>query len=249
MPLTIQMFSANSPVAAHPSVTVSVPAGYKIIGGGAFDHYAEPGNMLTASYPQTATSWFAAGKDHEVSDPASITAYALALYDPNNEWDVTIKSNTSLKVEHPEADVALTPGYVMTGGGAWVDYQGAGNLLTASFPVGDSGWQAKSKDHDVRDPAQITAYVIGIKHRLGVIKPTHSITSATGPVAAHPTAQVAVTSGFTLCGGGAIDNWQGDGNLLTAIYPQGSNWMAAGKDHIHSDPASITVYAIGVKAL
>jgi hypothetical protein len=248
--ITISIFTQTSAVAAHPSTSVTVPAGFKMLGGGAFDHYSEPGNMLTASYPQSSQTWFVAGKDHEQSSPASITAFALAISDPNDEWDVVIDQNTSpIKLPHPQAVATLRPGYVMTGGGAFVDYHGAGNLLTASYPSSDSTWQANSKDHDVSDPSQITAYVIGIKHRTILHRVQHNIASFTGATAPHPTAQVQVTAGFTMCGGGASDNWTGDGNLLTASYPQTPFWMAAGKDHIHSDPSTITAYVIGIKEL
>jgi vibriolysin len=249
MALTIQLFTQTSASAQHPTTTLTVPSGYKILGGGAFDHYSEPGNLLTASYPLSPTQWFVAGKDHESASPATITAYAFGLLDPNNEWDVVVDSNTSLKLPHPEAIARLRAGYVMTGGGAFVNYSGAGNLLTASYPDSESSWRARSKDHDTPDPSQITAYVIGIKHNQLLHRAQHSITNATGASASHPTAQVQVAAGYTLCGGGAIDNYTGDGNLLTASYPNGSLWMAAGKDHEHPDPSSITAYAIGIQQL
>jgi vibriolysin len=249
MALTVQLFTAESTVEAHPTVTVTVPAGYKILGGGAFDHWVGRGNLLTASYPQTSQTWYVAGKDHEDPSPAAITAYALALYDPTDEWDVVTQQRTSLRLPHPQAEANLPAGYVLTGGGAWVDYHGQGNLLTASFPVGDSNWQARSKDHDLGDPAQITAYAIGIRHRRLLHRVQHNIASATGASAQHPTAQVALAAGYTMSGGGAIDNWDGAGNLLTASYPQGSNWVAAGKDHKKASPSTITAYVIGIQRL
>src|SRR5215813_3149380 len=163
MALTIQLFTATSGVAPHPSVEVSVPPGYKIVGGGAFDHWSGAGNLLTASFPKSTNTWAVAGKDHEIPSPASITAFALALHDPNNEWDVLIKRETSDPAPHPTAVAILPDGYVLTGGGAFVDWHGAGNLLTASFPNSDRSWEARSKDHDVSDPAAITAFAIGIK--------------------------------------------------------------------------------------
>jgi hypothetical protein len=248
MALNIQLFTQTSAVAQHPSVTLTVPAGFKILGGGALDHYSEPGNMLTASYPLSLQQWFAAGKDQEQASPATITAFAFAVQDPNNEWDVAIDQNTSDKRPHPQAIARLRSGYVMTGGGAFADYgSGAGSLLTASYPDSDSSWQARSKDHDISDPAQLTAYVIGIKHNQIAHRAQHSITSFAGSQAQHPTAQVQVAAGFTLCGGGALDNYSGNGNLLTAIFPQGPFWMAAGKDHEHADPSTITAYAIGIQ--
>jgi hypothetical protein len=248
--LTIQLFTQTSASAQHPSTTLTVPQGFKIIGGGALDHYSEPGNMLTASYPITPTQWFVAGKDQEQASPATVTAFAFGLLDPNNEWDVVIDSVTSpIKLPHPQATARLRVGYVMTGGGAFANYTGAGSLLTASYPDSDSTWHAQSKDHDIKDPSVITAYVIGIKHNQLLHRAEHSITSFAGATAAHPTSQVQVAAGYTLCGGGAIDNYTGDGNLLTASYPNGPYWMAAGKDHIHSDPSSITVYAVGIRQL
>jgi hypothetical protein len=34
--------------------------------------------------------------------------------------------------------------------------------------------------------------------------------------------------------------------MLTASYPNGPSWLAAGKDHIDPDPESITVYVVGL---
>jgi hypothetical protein len=247
MTLNVQLFTATSGSMAHPSVELTLPAGYKIIGGGAFDHWSGSGNLLTASYPKSLNTWAVAGKDHELSSPAPITAYAIALYDPNNEWDVTIKQQTSDPAPHPTQVAVLPPGYVLTGGGAFVNWHGAGNLLTASFPSSDNSWEARSKDHDISDPAQITAYAIGIRPRTTANHVKHIIKSAKGAVAAHPSATVCLDPGWTLSGGGALDQWTGAGNLLTASYPNGTCWNAAGKDHVDPSPAAITAYVIGIQ--
>jgi len=247
MALPIQLFSATSGVTAHPSVQVTVPAGFKILGGGAFDHWTGAGSLLTASFPLNQNTWFAAGKDHEISAQASISAYAIALHDPNNEWDVTFKLETSSPTAHPQALAVLPDGFVLTGGGAFVNWHGAGNLLTASFPNSDNSWEARSKDHDISDPSQITAYAIGIRPKPGKKRLSHLIKSATGAVAAHPNANVVLDPGWTLSGGGALDNWNGAGNMLTASFPNGMTWFANGKDHMESSPAAITAYVIGLK--
>jgi vibriolysin len=246
MALNVQIFTASSGVVPHPSVQVNVPSQFKIIGGGALDHWSGAGNLLTASFPSGLHTWVAAGKDHEQSSPASITAFAVALFDPADEWDVIVISETSSVEPHPSATAVLPVGFTLTGGGAFVDWHGAGNLLTASFPNSDTSWEARSKDHDISDPAKITAFAIGVRHKSGVQlqRTTRKVTSGVVP---HPSAQVCLDAGWTLTGGGAFDNWSGDGNLLTASYPQGSCWIASGKDHMHSDPASITAYVIGVK--
>jgi hypothetical protein len=248
--LSVQLFQATSALAAHPQVTVTVPSGYKIVGGGAVDNWGDgAGNLLTAAYPQGPNTWFAAGKDHEVSSPATLTGYALAIHDPHNEWDVTIQSSTSGPDAHPTAVATLPQGYVLTGGGAFVDWTGAGNLLTASFPNAALSWEASSKDHDISDPAAITAYVIGIRHRAGTVRLAQTVIQVTGANQQHPTATACLGAEWTLCGGGAVDNWDGDGNLLTATYPEGSCWTAAGKDQIHASPATITAYAIGLRVI
>jgi hypothetical protein len=76
---------------------------------------------------------------------------------------------------------------------------------------------------------------------------------ATSGVAAHPALTVLLPSDFRVVGGGAQDNWSGEGNMLTASRPvfQGGleGWFGAGKDHIDSSPASITVWVIGLKGI
>ncbi|MEO6195724.1 MAG: hypothetical protein ABIS20_22100 [Thermoanaerobaculia bacterium] len=247
MALDIRMFKATSGMAEHPSVELEIPSEFKIIGGGAFDHWNKPGNLLTAAYPKGLHSWFAAGKDHEDVSPSSITAFAIAVHDPKDEWDVIIKPETSNPAAHPQAVATLPGGYTLTGGGAFVDWRGAGNLLTASFPNNESTWEARSKDHDISDPSRITAYVIGMKHRAGAIELKSTIKCSVGSSEPHPKAQVCLDSGWILSGGGAFDNWNGEGNLLTASYPQGLCWLAAGKDHKRPSPASITAYAVGIR--
>ena len=247
MQLTVHVFIQSGQIAQHPTAQVSVPQGYKLIGGGASDNWVGQGNLLTASYPK-GNQWIAAGKDHQDPSPSYITVYALGLYDPDDDWDVIVAQQTSDPAQHPQAVAPLPAGYILTGGGALVDYgSGYGNLLTASFPNGDSGWEARSKDHLVADPAKITAYAIGIRAKASNrVRLRQTIKSATGAVAQHPSAQVCLDSGWVLSGGGAIDNWNGEGNLLTASFPSDTCWIAKGKDHIDPSPANITVYAIGI---
>src|SRR5262249_34391786 len=140
MALQIETFTATTGITAHPSVEVTVPAGYKLLGGGAFDHWTGAGSLLTASYPKNDQTSFVCGKDHEVSAPAAILAHAIALHDRNDEYEVTIKSEPSGPQQHPKTTATLPQGFLLTGGGAFVDWHGAGNLLTASFPSSDTSW-------------------------------------------------------------------------------------------------------------
>jgi hypothetical protein len=72
------------------------------------------------------------------------------------------------------------------------------------------------------------------------------ILSVTSDVSNHPDGRLVVPEGYNLLCGGALDNWRASGNLLTASFPEGDNtWRVSGKDHSHSDPASITAFALG----
>jgi len=215
--LTIESIAARSELASHPSVFVTVPNGFKIIGGGAMIDAVEPSNFLTASYPFDRETWFAAGKDHEIDSPAAITAWAIAIQDPDDIWDVQIFSATSAALSHPKVAVTFPNGtdYVLTGGGAFVNYTGAGNMLNASFPTqplgnGDwYGWEAHSKDHDISDPAQLTAYAIGMRLRSAPLWSPgvqNSVQSATCPPMNKPA--VGLTTPFGITGGGlGICGW------------------------------------------
>lgn len=252
MPIQVKLFTSppKSPK-PHPSAEAVVDPGYKVIGGGALDSWSGAGNLLTASYPSdNLDKWIAAGKDHEVASPAVITAYAIAIFDPNNEWEVRLfKSAPSGSIPHPSAVVTIDSGYVMTGGGAKVTWKGAGNLLTASFPSSELSWEARSKDHDISSPATIQAYAIGLRHKQNEIKLQRTTMPVTGNKLAHPSASACLGSEWILTGGGAFDSWSGAGNLLTASYPEGQCWQAKGKDHVHSSWAAITAYAIGIRQI
>jgi hypothetical protein len=76
---------------------------------------------------------------------------------------------------------------------------------------------------------------------------------ATSPVAAHPSVVVAGSPGeCALTGIGAYVDWQTHGtagNLLWKLKPRPdiAGAEAASKDHTIPSPATITVYAIGIR--
>jgi vibriolysin len=245
---TFQMFEGTSSREAHPEVHVTVPSGFKLVGGGARVNWQGAGNLLTASFPDGDT-WIARSKDHDISDPSTITGFAIGLQDPFDQWEVRVFQSTGSPAQHPRASVDVDNGYVMTGGGGVVHWTGDGNLMTASFPSSNRSWEVRSKDHMHPSPANITAFAIGIRPRTGTALPSSIILSSTTPPQAHPGAFVNVnTPNFTVTGGGALDDWKGNGNLLTATFPlPGLNgWQAAGKDHEVPDPAALTVFAIAI---
>jgi hypothetical protein len=182
--------------------------------------------------------------------PPSVTrsAWALALHDPQDEWEVKIFSKDSTPARYPEVQISVDQGFVMTGGGAQAHWSAKGSLLTASRPVGSDTWEARSKDHVQRETDTLTVYAIGVRPRNGAPNVAWKKEEATSDVAPHPSVAAHVQNGWQLVGGGAFVDWQGAGNLLTASYPQeGSAWEASSKDHLESSPARITAYAIGVR--
>jgi hypothetical protein len=174
----------------------------------------------------------------------------LAVYDPDDFWEAKIfQSRPSPASEWPETEVAVEPGYVMVGGGAWVDWTGEGNLLFASHPIPDSktAWHVRSKAHAKSSPARVTAYAIGLKCKVEGVKLQSAIATATSNKSNRPQAAAAPPAGYKMVGGGAAITFGDAGILLTASYPNENNrWEGRGKDHLVGDSGSITVYCIGL---
>lgn len=245
-PIKIKIVSESGIAGDLSEAQACAMPGWKVIGGGAEVHADVAGGLLTASYPE-GNCWRAQSKAHQVSDEQRVVAYAILLYDPKNEWDVAVEQATGETAAHPMAQVRVRDGYAMTCGGARVNWTGAGNLLTASFPATDTVWEARSKDHGASDPATITAYAIGIRARNGQAPKTFVQTSVSS-VKPHPAKGETLPEEWTLSGGGARTNWHGAGNLLWASYPSDErSWRAAGKDHVDPSPASVSVFVIGIK--
>jgi MAC/Perforin domain len=245
-----EILNVTSDVRNHPDVRIVVPEGYKLLCGGALDNWKGSGNLLTASFPESDNTWRGSGKDHVAGDPASISAFALTVYDPDDIWEARIfQSRPSSAAAHPEQEVAVEPGYVMVGGGAWVDWTGEGNLLVASHPTeSKTAWRVQSKDHVKSSPARITAYAVGLRSKVEGIKLQSSIATAKSSKSNRPQAAAAPPSGYKMVGGGAALTFDKGGLLLTASYPNENNqWVGQGKDHLEGDNGSITVYCIGLK--
>lgn len=242
----LKIFHATGARAQHPVAKVSVPDGYKMIGGGARDNWSSAGNLLTASYPSASNTWSAAGKDHDIVSRATLDVWAIAIFDPDDEFEVVIDSVPSNMTAHPSAFVPQREGFQLVGGGARTTPRGAGQLLYASFPAGTAGWQASSKDHVQSAPSVVTAYAISMRPANGAPLIPVMVRSLTTGIAAHPAGACEAPAGCRLIGGGARVNWSGAGNLLTASYPENDTWAARAKDHEISDPASIAIFAMGI---
>jgi vibriolysin len=164
-PENYRVVSATSAGAAHPTMQVNVPDGFIVVGGGARTNWAGAGSLLFASYPTAdLRGWVGSGKDHDVSDPATITVWAIGLKESflrRNRMVVRLSEMTSSPpTNHPRVTYVVND-FNLTGVGARVNWDGAGNLLTASFPQDRQTVVAEAKDHRVADPSTITAYAIG----------------------------------------------------------------------------------------
>ncbi|MCP9210283.1 hypothetical protein [Streptomyces cucumeris] len=166
---SVYVSRADSGVAPHPEAEAGLPSSndYVLVGGGFRVDWHGGGNLATASFPATETSWKARSKDHIVSDPANIRAYAIAL---RRRLPVGTVFNTFTRADagrapHPAAVASLTPGYALTGGGAEVHWNGSGNLLWKLEPATTQtpSFAAASKDHHTPDPATLTAWALGIR--------------------------------------------------------------------------------------
>ena len=246
LPIEVAVFSVTSGTKGHPMAAATVGQGYKVIGGGALANWSDKGSLLIASYP-SGNSWIAQSKDHVYVEATTITAWAIGLYDPRDEWDVKVVPAPVVANEESRstASASLPPGYTMTGGGAVTSPDTIGILLSASFPAGATTWEARAHDHTAKASGTLTAYVIGIKAKKGET-PKSQVWPATSTSQPHPSCNASIPSGWWLTGGGA--QTQSDINLLTASFPFDLlTWRAEAKDHIVPSPTTVTVYAIGMK--
>ncbi len=259
--VTVAFFERYSGVtsAHNTDFAVTVPADYVVIGGGGEGKETPQGNLLTASYPDSGlTSWLVSAKDHYVSDPVRLRAWAIGvkitgLTPAQVRSNLTVSTATSSYIAHPDVTATLPAGYVLAGGGFKVNWSGAGNLGTASAPSGSSAWRVRSKDHYVSSPATAQAYAIGLSSSIaGIGTFASTVNTVLSGVVAHPSTTATLASGYALTGCGAYVNWGGAGNLLWKIKPLSPSagqaaCNVASKDHLVSDPTSIYGYAIGLR--
>lgn len=269
LPLSIKY--RESKIASHPEVNVDSTLGVKILGGGAHVDWKNAGNILTANAPIVEKGsdnilrpidWYAKSKDHGVASLASLTAWAICLLDPNNEWDVICVEATSSVEHHPSVEVKLPDDYTLTGIGAKANWSREGSLLTRCRPTDDfRGCYVQSKDLEHTssaraEKASITAYAIGIKSKNDKIRVESQISIASSNTTQFPEVSVGVAANHQLTGGGASADWRTSGSYLTTscpdlmsdLAPTGSAWKARAKDHHYPEACALTVYAIGIQA-
>ncbi len=165
----ISVNTATSAYTAHPDVTAAVPAGYVLAGGGIKVNWSGAGNLATASAP-SGNGWRVRSKDHQLSSPATATAYAISINGSIagvGTISNIVNGGTSGVASHPAFTQSLSSGYALSGCGAFVNWSGAGNLLWRIKPIspaaGQTACTVASKDHLDASAASISGYSIGLQ--------------------------------------------------------------------------------------
>jgi len=237
---------------------IDVADDFVVIGGGVEGANYPTGNLITASYPNhNLSSWLVSSKDHKWAQAIKIKGYAIGLKVQGLSRAqllnyISVNSNTSGWVPHPDVSVGVPSGHLLIGGGMKVNWSGAGNLATGSYPSNTFSWRARSKDHLVGSYAQTVAYAIGIKDYIpGVGSIYVDINTGSSAYTGHPASSANVQPGYALTGCGANVNWSGWGNLLWKIKPftqlNQHGCEVSSKDHGKASPATIDSYALSIQ--
>ncbi|WP_420577334.1 hypothetical protein [Ekhidna sp.] len=154
---------------AHPDSYVDMPTGYHLIGGGAEVDWSGSGNLLTASYPD-GNRWRVASKDHLVSSPARIRAFAIGIKKQIAGFGNILKHVNSPSGSYVswglDDERSYAPiGYVVTCPGAEVDYGGgSGRMLMGLRPDSNLDYtESISKDHVNKNAGRLYNYVLSIR--------------------------------------------------------------------------------------
>ncbi len=139
-----------------PSGQCDVANGKFVIGGGARSNWTGNGQLLTESYANSASSWYAKSKAHMVDDQASLYVYCIGISPSIPNFGTFLITRTSKRkhVNYWDTSVSLIngPEYIAlpTCAGGRATYSDEGRLLTALGVGPNSVWTA-SKDHWVSD--------------------------------------------------------------------------------------------------
>lgn len=235
----------------------TVPTGFVLVGGGAWTDYSGPGALLTASYPNySLTSWRADSKDHSSPDQhyiwiqtvglklEGLTANELRSHMRYNEYTSIFLSNRPWQNVGPGRH-----GYTLIGGGARINWDHSGSLLTQSYPMGNS-WVGAGKDHSSPNYSTMTAFAIGIKNYIPgfgyldieqVSGPEYTVGTGT------QTRWVFNSSGWVPTCPGAFQTYDGSGRLLTRMEIVGDDVSVTSKDHSHYDTGTLQAHMIRIR--
>jgi hypothetical protein len=251
----------------HHANSVKVTDDYVLVGGGAQTFYAggSPGSFITESRPNTAlNTWYGRSKDHINAGKHTLMVYAIGMKIDGVSAaylrsKMRVFSKESGVANHPSTHVSIPSNYQLIGGGARVKYNGNGNLLVHSYPDADTygnvySWHAKSKDHQVADRATIVAYAIGIENisfpNIGHIQT--QIRGGNSPVSGgsggSQEAFMLPISGWALTCPGAKSTFNGEGRMITSIYPDRFIGIKAfSRDHIQGSNGHLSAHLLMVR--
>ena len=250
--MTLTRFSRLSDKAeSQATCTLVVPRGYKVVSGGACVG-ATSGNLLWRSYPVVVGeryAWQADSTDALDSKPVQLEIAVVALYDPNDEWDVKVfRAYAAASQAYQSASAVAGEGYSLTGGGAEICHTGSSapdavkrastSYLVNSYPdFAKRRWTASSYSHLSNDIHQLRVYAIGVRRVDGVLLDTvcSSVSSGGGQqcdVSCVP------AGGYVLVGGGAKVDVEKE-HFLLASFPsidtstrfEATSWRAHSSDH------------------
>ncbi|MES3023654.1 MAG: MAC/perforin domain-containing protein [Pseudomonadota bacterium] len=256
-------FSKSAPV--YPSVEnkveATVPAGYKIIAGGAA--VTGPNNFLTQSCPSIDShavieGWTAGCYDIDVNaNPATdiLTAYAVAVYDPANLLSVQVVQGSGSNPGSGPDKAAAQVTDILTGGGVSSRWQSNGpRYILGCFPSSDTEWSAATRDYETPSSGVVlTVYAIGVS-LAPLASANLTITSTIINQSAYRQEYGATTASLSqvnvASGGCNIEDATGWGNLLQCSKPSTpTDWVVYQKDTGgHSSQANVTAYALGIDA-
>jgi hypothetical protein len=244
-------------------VACQVDPNYVVVGGGARTEYFSSGALLTEARPfdNGLYTYVASSKSHKSSDPHYLHVYVIGLrligVTRNNLWLQTeFKTVTSSTLsETPTAQVSVSQGYQLIGGGARVNWSEPGNMLTESWGAGN-GWSASGKSHKSSSMATISVWAIGLNPYIdgfGVLTFSQYSPYSTDVSTGVALSTAGVTSGYVLtCPSGRSHYYSGSGRLLTGIYPNpqfhGGAW-ASDKDHLTASDGGVQTRVIMIKKI
>lgn len=269
--MTLACFRESFPEEQHFRRSLQLPAGYKILSGGARTLEQKAGNFLVSSYPSCdpATgrwAWHAQMKDIQNASPERHEIAVIALFDPDNQWDVRLFEKQSLVADlHNSLVAGENTGYVITGGGAQIDTFSSAALTACGFirdpAAGEgrvlSGFAASSRWCQVPAAHRLKVLAIGVLPSNGSHLESYYQVETFASAAHHnhclQYAPKVLTPllGSGLIGGGACTT-PAVRNFLTGCCPlidsngNVEGWQALSKDHIESDPTGMVMVGVGL---
>eukprot|EP01112_Ceratiomyxa_fruticulosa_P008404 TRINITY_DN2178_c0_g2_i9.p1 TRINITY_DN2178_c0_g2~~TRINITY_DN2178_c0_g2_i9.p1 ORF type:complete len:342 (-),score=61.65 TRINITY_DN2178_c0_g2_i9:132-1157(-) len=133
-----------------------------------FDTDNVTGYQLSKSYPLDSSTWYVEARGHTADQgPQRVRVYAIALYDPQDNFDVKIFSSDFEGAGQTQGSVSLilNSTYALAGGGASTD-----EFLVSNYPYQEFGvanWRASFITDPLRPGGVSTTglkvYVIGIR--------------------------------------------------------------------------------------